>query len=100
MRLDISAGDTSMNRRNEKQLPLSSPNRVKAKTVNKAQRGKICQELERTSLLTFSVKKRLLDVVCREGRQQHLKNSKGNKVTDSVTVQKNVPEFNLSKSCT
>lgn len=82
-----------MNRRNEKQLPLSSPKTVKTKTVNKTQQGKI----KRTSLLTFSVKKRVLDVVCREGRQQHLKNSGGNKVTDLVTVQKNVSVFNLSK---
>lgn len=29
MRLDISAGDTSMKRRKEKQLPLSSPGTVK-----------------------------------------------------------------------
>lgn len=39
MRLDISTGDTSMNRRKEKQLPLSSPNTVKMKTVNKTQQG-------------------------------------------------------------
>lgn len=43
------------------------------------------------------MKKRLLDVVCREGRQQHLKNSEGNKVTHLVTVQQNVSVFNLSK---
>lgn len=48
------------------------------------------RELKCASLLTFSVKKRLLNVVCREGRQQHLKNSKGNKVTVSVTVQNNM----------
>lgn len=93
MRLDISAGDTSMNRRNEKQLPLSSPKTVKMKTVHKTKPGDMWQELKCVSVLTFSVKKRLLDVICREGRQQHLKNSKGNKVTVSVTVQEKILWF-------
>lgn len=73
MRLDISAGDTSMNRRNEKQLPLSSPKTVKMKTVNTKRAGG--ERVKSLNLLTFPVKKRLLDVICREGRQQHLKNS-------------------------
>lgn len=44
MRLDISAGDTSMKRRKEKQLPLSSPGRVKTeygmKTARRNKEGK------------------------------------------------------------
>lgn len=34
MRLDISAGDTSMNRKKEKQLPLSLPDTIKTKMAN------------------------------------------------------------------
>lgn len=40
MRLDISAGDTSMKRRKEKQLPLSSPGEVKTENRTKNMKTK------------------------------------------------------------
>lgn len=89
MRLNISVGDTSMKRRKEKQLPSLSAKGCKDKVINTHQCCFLIRSTQaeqcltspesfvgvsnRSAILTFSMEKRLLDVVRREGRQQHLK---------------------------